>query len=421
MELDDIQNVHMIGSAGVSMSGLANVLEARGIKVSGCDMRTGGHDPAHITKDLDLVVISQAVTPGSPGYTEVEQAERLNVPVQTRAWVIGRLMSVKGKIGVAISGAHGKSTTTAMLAKILVDSGADPTILNGGLIKDLGTSWRVGDGTFVLAEACEYQKQFLQFAPRAVALTNIDAEHLDTFPKGLPQIIRAFRDFVKLIPSNGVLVINGDDKNLRAIAKSAKCKIKAVSEKKPWPGVHLKVPGEHNLLAATLAAHLAHELGISAEVIKTALNNFEGVSRRLELVGENAGVTVYDDYGHHPSELRVVFKTLRELYPKSRLIAVFQPHQAARTKLLFDHFVTVLKEPDIVLLAPVYEVVGRDELVSVTSEDLAHAVGKAAESCADYGAIAARLKQIIKPGDIVVTIGATDIHTVAKQLIKSRK
>ncbi|MFY9484181.1 MAG: cyanophycin synthetase [Patescibacteria group bacterium] len=421
MELDDIKSVHMIGLNGVSMGGLAKVLEARGLAVSGCDFATDGHDPKHITNPpaggLDLVVISQAITPQSPGFKEVAKAQELNIPIKTRAWVIGRLMAEAGKLGVAIAGAHGKSTTTAMLGMILVEAGVDPTIASGAVIKEFNASYRIGNGRHVVAEACEYDKQFLQFVPRAAIITNIDAEHLDTFPKGLPQIIRVFRDFVKLIPGNGVLVINGDDKNLRAVVKSAKCKVKAVSAKEPWPGVHLKVPGEHNILAATLAAHLAHELGIPAQIIKTALNNFKGVGRRLERLGVSGGVTVYDDYGHHPAELAVVFKTLRELYPKVRLIAVFQPHQASRTKLLFDKFVAVLRQPDLVLLAPVYQVVGRDESVSVTSEDLARAVGKSAEFYGDYGAIVSRLKRIIKPGDIVVTVGATNINEVGRGLL----
>lgn len=417
MELTKVHSVHMIGSSGVSMSGLAKVLKSRGVTVTGCDVATDGHNPAHITSGLDLVVISQAITPQSPGFKEVAKAQELNIPVKTRAWVVGRLMQEKGKLGVAIAGAHGKSTTTAMLGIILVEAGEDPTILSGAVIKDLSASYRIGKGRHVVAEACEYEKQFLQFVPRAAIITNIDAEHLDTFPKGLPQIIRAFRDFVKLIPSNGVLVINGDDKNLRAVAKSAKCKVKAVSAKTPWPGIRLKVPGEHNILAATLAAHLAHELGISAEIIKTALNNFKGVSRRLELVGTKDGVTVYDDYGHHPSELAVVFKTLRALYPKARLIAVFQPHQASRTKLLRDQFVTVLRQPDLVLLAPVYQVPGRDEPISVTSDDLARAVGKGAKSHPDYPAITAALRQLIQPGDIVVTVGATNINQVGRGLL----
>lgn len=399
------------------MGGLAAVLGVKGLAVTGCDLVAGGHDPSHITADTDLVVISQAITPQSPGFKEVARAQELNIPVKTRAWVIGRLMAEKGKLGVAIAGAHGKSTTTAMLGMILVEAGEDPTILNGAVVKDLNASFRTGKGRHVVAEACEYDKQFLQFVPRAAIITNIDVEHLDTFPKGLPQIIRAFRDFVKLIPSNGVLVINGDDKNLRAVAKSARCKVKAVSAKEPWPGVHLKVPGEHNLLAATLAAHLAHELGISSESIKTGLNNFKGVGRRLELVSTKNDVTLYDDYGHHPSELAVVFKTLRGLHPGARLIAVFQPHQASRTKLLFDQFIAVLRQPDLVLLAPVYQVPGRDDSVSVTSEDLARAIGKGATSYPDYAAITAVLKQTAKSGDIVVTIGATSINEVGRGLL----
>ncbi|MBI3261414.1 UDP-N-acetylmuramate--L-alanine ligase [Candidatus Berkelbacteria bacterium] len=417
MELNDITSVHLIGNAGVSMSGLAKVLEARGITVTGCDVATNGHDPAHIVSGLDLVVISQAITPQSPGFKEVAKAQELNIPVKTRAWVIGRLMAEAGKLGVAIAGAHGKSTTTAMLGMILVEAGEDPTVVSGAVIKEVNASFRPGRGRHVVVEACEYDKQFLQFVPRAAIITNIDAEHLDTFPKGVPQIVRAFRDFVKLIPSSGVLVINGDDKNLRAVAKSAKCKVKAVSAKEPWPGVDLKIPGEHNVLAATLAAHLAHELGVPAQIIKTALNNFTGLGRRLEQLGVKDGVTVYDDYGHHPSELAVVFKTLRELYPQARLIAVFQPHQANRTKLLFDQFVAVLRQPDLVLLAPVYQVPGRDEPVSVTSEDLARAIGKAATAHPDYSAITAALKQLIKPGDTVVTVGATNINEVGKGLL----
>jgi len=426
MELKDIKRVHLIGIAGVSMAGLAKVLEVRGIEVNGCDLTAGGHDPGHITKDLDLVVISQAITEQSPGFAEVETAQKLNIPVQTRAWLIGRLMQEKGKIGVAIAGAHGKTTTTAMLGMILLEAGLDPTILNGGVIKQLGASpapdgagasWRVGKGPHIVAEACEYEKQFLQFVPRAVILTNIDKEHLDTFPKGLPQIIRAFRDFVKLIPKNGILVINGDDPNLRAVAKSCRCRVKAVSFKRPWPGLRLKLPGEHNLMAANLAAHLAHELGVAHEAAKSALNKFQGVARRLDYLGEKNGVKVYDDYGHHPAELATTFRTLRELHPKSRLIVAFQPHQAKRTKLLFDDFVKALKIPAMVLIAPIFKVAGRDENESVSSEDLAKAVGQSAKSYQDYQSIAASLKKIVQRGDVVLTIGATKVNEAGKQFL----
>lgn len=418
MELKDVQNIHLIGVAGVSMEGVAKVLETAGIKVSGCDLTTGGHDSEHITNNLDLVIISQAISEQSPGYTELKQAQELGVPVKTRAWVIGRLMQEKGKIGVAIAGAHGKTTTTAMVGMILVEAGLDPTILNGGLIKQLKQSWRAGKGPHVVAEACEYQKQFLQFVPRAVILTNLDREHLDTFPKGLPQIIRAFRDFVKMIPSNGVLVINSDDKNLVAVAKSARCKVKTVTVSKPWPGLKLQVPGGHNILAATLAAKLCHELGVSHDIIKRALNTFTGVSRRLELVAQKDGILVYDDYGHHPAELETAFNTLKEQHPKRRLVVIFEPHQAARTKLLFDDFVKVLKVPDVVLLAPVFQVAGRDEKIEVSSDDLAKAVGENTVSLADYGEIVERLRTVAKGNDIVLTIGATKIYEVAQRYLE---
>lgn len=418
MELSAIKKIHLIGIAGVSMQGLAKVLEARGIEVSGCDLTTGGHDPKHITKDLDLVVISQAITERSAGYKEVTRAQGLKVQVRSRAWVIGRLMQEKSKIGVAVAGAHGKTTTTAMVGMILVESGLDPTVLNGGVIKQLGASWRVGKGPHVVAEACEYDKQFLQFVPRAAILTNLDEEHLDTFPKGMPQIIRAFRDFVKLIPKNGVLVINGDDKNLVAVAKSARCKVKTVTATKPWVGLKLKVPGLHNLLNATFAAKLAHELGVNHDVIKRALNKFEGVTRRLDYLGSKNGALVFDDYGHHPAELATVFTTLKEQYPDQRLIAVFEPHQTHRTKRLFKEFVAVLQRPDLAFILPIFEVPGRDEKASVSSKQLAEAVGSRASYVEDYPSAVTALNKNVQNDDVIVTLGATKVYEIAQKFLQ---
>lgn len=462
--LDKISSLYFIGIGGISMGGLAHYFIATGFKVAGSDLTTTGHRPENIRNAKprpDLVIISAAVTPSSPGWVEVEEAKRLHIPVKDRAWLIGELMRQKGAYGIAIAGMHGKSTTTAMLGRILVEAGYDPLILGGAVMSEYGGSVRIPDWVkndkirmendesnpksksrnnsslgnstlirhlnldlrhYLVAEACEYEKQFLQFAPKAVIITNLDKEHLDTYPKGLPQIIRAYRDFIKLVPSNGVAVVNGDDPNCQAVAKSARCQVKFFGQRKLWPGLRLQVIGQFNQLNATAAAHLAHELGIPSHLIQKALNNFVGINRRLQLKGEIGGALIYDDYGHHPTEIRLTLQAIKDRFPTRKVMVVFQPHQFIRTKQLLKEFQDVFRPADQVIIAPIYEVAGRDEPDSISNIEFTSAIKHSQIKLIDatYEKIAESIRSFLNKDTIVVTMGATPIYKVGERLLSSK-
>ncbi|MCL5795462.1 MAG: UDP-N-acetylmuramate--L-alanine ligase [Patescibacteria group bacterium] len=452
---------HFIGIGGVSMSGLAALLFDMGNKVSGCDLKKlkanseklktfVGHDPKHITKDLDGVIVTSAAThQGSPAEKELLEAKKLGIPIIKRSEMIGRLMNEK--IGIAIAGMHGKTTTSTMISLILEKAGLDPTCLIGSNVKEWGTNYRLGKthksnlrgwrGYFV-AEACEYDRAMLDFRPKIAVITNLDTEHLDTYPGGMKDIRQAFKKFIKMLPPNGLLVVWQEDKNLMPLTKAAKCKVKRVSINKPWPGLQLQIPGKHMLLDATLAARVCHELGIDHKIIKEVLNNYTGAGRRFEIKGVKNGITVIDDYGHHPTEIKATIAAASEkllaishlpldkansqkpIAKSQKLIVVFQPHQYTRTKLLFNDFVKAFKGVDKLIITDIYLIAGREpkEARADFSRDLAEAIKKQGidvEYAPTYADIVNRLKKIAKPGDLVLTLGATDIYKVGEKLLNS--
>lgn len=429
---------HLIGIKGSSMSGLVKILEAEGHKVTGSDLDT--HNPKNITNpprraegetgDIDFVVVSAAITPQSKGYVEVEAAKKLEIPVISRSKLIGQLMSKQ--YGIAISGMHGKSTVTAMVGLILEKAGMDPTVLLGAETKEYGNVRISGNKppssvlrppSFFVVEACEYERQFLDFRPKAVIILNIEEEHLDTYPKGLPQIINAFKKFVDLLPKNGILIGNKDDKNQVRVLKSAQCKVKTFSQSKPWPGLKLKIPGKFNLTNATAAARLCHELGVEHKIIKEALNNFTGIKRRMEVKGEKNGILILDDYAHHPTEIKKTLEALKKFYPARRLLVVFQPHQYSRTKLLFHDFGKAFTAADQVILADIFAVPGRDFKKEVKEEDLAREIlenskpKQGALYLGTYPKILSYLQKTAQKTDIIVTMGATQVYEIGEKFL----
>jgi len=419
---------HLIGIAGSSMSGLARILQKRGEQVSGCDLEEiylkgiltqKGHNPTHINKNIDALVTSAAITPSSLAWPEVEKAQQLGVKVISRAKMIGQLM--REKRGIAIAGTHGKTTISAMVTLILKEAGRRPSFLIGGEIKGWGNAdWDEGEDFVV--EACEYGRQFLEFRPVVALISNIEKEHLDTYPRGMPEIKKAFKKFVRLLPKNGLLILWQEEPLTGWLKKSAPCKVKTFSLSKPWPGLSLKIPGEHNLLNATAAARLCHELGVPHSVIKKTLNQFTGVKRRFEIKGEAKGILVVDDYGHHPSEIKATLKGARQWYPSRRIICLFQPHQYARTYHLLKDFTTAFSDCDLLIVTDIFGVPGRDE-VKVTTEELVKAIRQKKkeviylkeEQLLDY------LKQICKSNDLVLTMGATKIYQVGEQFLSFLK
>jgi len=432
---------HFIGIGGVSMSGLAGLLLEMGNEVTGCDIKKiqgkiqafQGHSENHIAKDLDAVIVTAAALhEKSPAKEEIKKAKELKIPVIRRSQMIGKLMS--RKIGIAVSGMHGKTTVSTMIALILERAGFDPSALIGSNVKEWGKSYRLGKGKYFIAEACEYERQMLDFQPKIIVITNLEREHLDTYPKGMKDISQAFGRFIRKLPKDGLLVVWREDSNLMRLAQIAKKrgnKVKEVSRKKIWPGLKLKVQGMHNLLDATFAARVCHELGISNKIIKQSLNDFTGSGRRFEIKGEFNHVTVVDDYGHHPTEIKATIEAAQK-YTKnvtnndSRLIMVFQPHQYTRTKLLFKDFATAFKGVDKLIITDIYLITGREpnEARADFSKELAKEIainGTDVEYISGYDKVLKRLQEIAKPGDLVITQGATDIYRVGEKFLKNTK
>lgn len=425
-------NYHLVGIGGISMSGLSKILKAQGHQVSGCDLTSvksqvssvksyQGHSKNHITKNLDAVIVSAAITPSSAGWVEIEKAKALGIPIISRSKMIGKLMSEPGKIGIAVAGMHGKTTVSAMLTAILKEAGLDPTFLIGGEIPKLDNAG-LGKGKYFVVEACEYARQFLDFRPEIAIITNIEEEHLDTYPGGLLEIKKAFKKFVRLLPKKGLLVLWQEDPATGWLSKCAKAKVKLFSLKSLWPGLKLKIPGAHNILNATAAARLCHEIGVSHQVIKETLNAFPGVKRRFEIKGERKGILVVDDYGHHPSEIQATLASARKFYKDRRIICVFQPHQYSRTKLLLSDFARSFSACDKLIVTEIFAVPGRDEKREITTLDLVNEIKKHQKNVLykkSYDEIIAYLKKEIKRGDLVITMGATKIYEVGEKLLQS--
>ena len=433
---------HFIGIGGVSMSGLAQLVSDMGNQVSGCDLKKlkiknekikifERHSSDHITEDLDgVVVTAAAMHENSPAKAEINKAKELKIPIIKRSEMIGKLMSQK--IGIAVAGMHGKTTVSAMISLILEKAKLDPVCLIGSNIKEWSTNYRYGKGKYFVAEACEYERQMLDFCPKIEVITNIEEEHLDTYPGGIKEIKQAFKKFIKKLPKDGMLIVWYEDKNLMQLAQVAKKRgnvVREVSINKIWPGLNLKVPGKYNQLDANFAARVAHEIGVDSKTIKETLNNFTGAGRRFEIKGVNNHITVVDDYGHHPTEIKATIEAANEYQKskvksqKSKLIIVFQPHQYVRTKLLFKDFVKAFDGIDKLIITDIYLIAGREpaEARADYSKVLVEEIKKRgidAEYISNYDSILNKLKEISKPGDLIITQGATDIYKVGEEFLR---
>jgi UDP-N-acetylmuramate--alanine ligase len=448
--------VHFVGIGGVGMSGLARILHAHGHRVSGSDLERGplvddlgragipvaiGHRAENVPVDVEMVVASAAIRPDHP---EIQAAGALGVPVLKYAQALGRLMARHGR-GIAIAGTHGKTTTTAMIAHILVGAGLDPTLVVGGSIPALGGTSRAGAANVMIAEACEYDRSFLNLAPTHAVVTNIEPDHLDYY-RDLDDIRSAFRDFASAVPAHGAIVVCGEDRGaVRAVSglrapvvrygidesgvdwRGADVELAGgrptyllLRNDEPICGVRLAVPGRHNVLNSLAAIAIAVENGVAPETAARLLGTFTGVNRRFQVVGEVGGASVVDDYAHHPTEISTVIRAARERYPSGRVIAVFQPHQHSRTRQLLGGFASALRDADAVLLPDIYS--ARDteaDKRSVSAHDLVAAIcglGGNASHGASFEAIARDVRAMAGPGDVVLTMGAGDVWKIGRML-----
>ena len=440
------RRIHFVGIGGIGMSGIARVLLNLGCRVSGSDVK-----PTEITRQLsrsgarvftghkaafvdgaDAVVISSAVKPDNP---EVKNARNRGIPVLRRAEMLSELARLK--ITVTIAGCHGKTTTTSMVAMALAKAGADPTMIIGGQLKNIGSNARLGAGDYLVAEADESDGSFLLLSPKVAVVTNIDNDHLDYY-KNMHNVRGAFEEHLRSVPADGAAVVCSDDSELgRLIPELSGNVIRyGLSGRTDWTAknirplpagstfdlVHrgrkiararLSVPGRHNVLNALGAIAAGHFLGFNLKKLLAGLAEFRGVGRRLDRLGEAGGVTFLDDYGHHPTEIRTTLAAVRELY-KGRLIAIFQPHRYSRTKLLQDEFGRAFKAADFVYVDSIYAA-GEKPIAGVSSGLVLRALKRSHVACAPMPR-AVDLARELRRGDVVITIGAGDIWKVGEDL-----
>lgn len=428
VDIKAVNKIHMIGVGGIGMSGLARLFLHERKEVSGSD-----RSPSLITNALEhegvkfsasqtaeninslpgieLVVYTEAMAKDHP---EMAAARALGVPMVNYSDALGLIANQYYLIAVA--GTHGKTTTTAMLIDIFEDAGLDPTAIVGSLRSKTKNNYRAGKSKYFVIEACEYKRDFLAYEPDILVITNIEAEHLDYY-KDLDDIQVAFRELAMRVRPGGVVVAQAADPNVSPVLEGLNVE---VVDYKPYLDLELplKVPGVHNRMNAAAARTVAYKVGIADETTKTALSNFAGTWRRFEYKGILNGAPVYDDYGHHPTELTATMNGARELYPDKKLIVVFQPHLYSRTAELFDNFVAALSLADKVIVTHVYD--ARDTgKQGVTGETLAEAVAKTNSETAyieSFDDVVSELKSSVTDNDVILIMGAGDVTEVAAEL-----
>lgn len=448
------QHIYFIGIGGISMSGLAEILAARGCLVSGTDIKETpvtkhlqslgitvhfGHAAENITDDLDYVIYTAAIHPGNP---ELEAAKAKHIPLMDRAHLLGQIMAEYGS-SVAVAGTHGKTTTTSMVSEILLAAEADPTITVGGILPTIGSNLRIGHSPYFVAEACEYFDSFLQFQPLVGVILNVESDHLDYF-KTLENIRRSFHAFAQRIPQRGLLVISSDIPQVEELTEGLACTVETFSLSCPadWQAreivheadgknsfsvyykdaffarISLNVPGEHNITNALAAIAAAHFLGITPQDCQRGLQHFIGTERRFQRKGEKNGVTVIDDYAHHPTEIKAALAAAKKVQ-HSVTWCIFQPHTYSRTKFLFDDFGEAFADADKIIIADIYA--AREALdPSITAQMLAERIaaeGKDARYVGDFDAIRAYLEENCQSGDLLLTVGAGDVFKIGEDFL----
>jgi len=454
-----VQHIHFVGIGGAGMCGIAEVLLNLGYRVSGSDLSESattkrlsdlgaviqiGHDAKHIG-NAEAVVISTAVAGNNP---EVLAARAAHIPVIQRAVMLGELMRLKQ--GIAIAGTHGKTTTTSLVASVLAEGGLDPTFVIGGKLNSAGVNARLGQGDFIVVEADESDASFLQLFPAMEVITNIDADHMDTYQHDMARLKQTFVQFTQRMPFYGIAVLCIDDANVRDIIPFVSQPIlryglsvdadirasdveavgtqmtftvhrKAIRRHGAQPGplnIRLNLPGKHNVLNALAAIGIATELGVSDEAIIKALAQFSGVGRRFQHFGEiklkgGGHFTLIDDYGHHPVEMNATLAAARGAYPNRRLVLAFQPHRFTRTRDCFGDFVQVLRQFDAVVLTDVYPA-GEARIPGADSKSLIKALGKSipTQLVEQVKEIPVILGTLLQDGDVLITMGAGSISQV---------
>ena len=447
-----IQHIHFVGIGGIGMSGIAEVLLNLGYQVSGSDVKESevtrrlaalgceisyGHRKENV-READVVVLSSAVRKGNP---EVEVAEQRLIPVIPRAEMLAELMRMK--VGIAIAGTHGKTTTTSLIATVLAAGGLDPTVVIGGRLNSIGSNARLGQGDFLVAEADESDGSFVKLMPTIAVVTNIDADHLDYY-SSIDEIKEAFLIFLDKLPFFGLAVLCLDHPNVQSLIPRLKKRFTTyglttqadyqakeivfdeffttfdvLHQRKEVGRLRLQMPGLHNVYNALATVATAFEFDIPFEVIQESLGDFKGIQRRFQIKGEKKGILVVDDYGHHPVEIMATLKAARSGW-KRRVVAVFQPHRYSRTQALFKEFLSAFYDADVLVLTDIYPA-GEDRIEGVEAKNLFEGIREYGHRDVAYipnkREIAEHLLRIVKPGDLVMTLGAGDITQISDELL----
>lgn len=447
-------HIHFVGIGGIGMSGIAELLLNLGYKVSGSDISSSditrrlerlggiifkGHSEEQI-HGADVVVTSSAV--GSEN-SEVVAAVRASVPVIPRAEMLAELMRLK--YSVAIAGAHGKTSTTSIVASVLAKGGLDPTVVIGGKLKSIDSNALLGEGDYIVAEADESDGSFLKMSPTIAVVTNIDREHLDYY-KGLNHIQEVFLNFIEKIPFYGLAVLCLDNEPIQEIIpniqkrfttygmstqadfrakdvvfEGLKSRFKVYHLGMLLGEILLNLPGIHNVYNSLASIAVGTELDIPFDVIKSALQTAEGVQRRLEIKGEKKGVTVVDDYGHHPTEIKTTLEAARKCWPDRRIVVVFQPHRYSRTQALFDDFTRAFYQSDLLVVLPIYSA-GEKEIKGVDGQALFEGIRlhghREVVYMQNFETAVSHLKEVLTPNDIMLTLGAGDVWKVGEMLLE---
>ncbi len=444
---------HFIGIVGAGMSGLARIMLARGEKVSGCDLVDSpvvralreagaevfvGHSPAHLREGVDVVVVSAAVPEDN---VELCAARERGLTVLTRGELLARLMA--GYKGIAVAGSHGKTTTTSMISLVLASCGLDPTCVIGGEVRDIGGNARLGKGEYFVAETDESDGSFLLLVPYIAVVTNIDNDHLDYY-REVGKIEEAFSRFLARLQPGGFAVLCTDDPRVRRLAAEARRPVVTyglggeaeytaqITELAGFSSfsrvfrrgeclgeLKLAVPGAHNVQNALAAVAVAEKLGLPFPEVAAALASFRGVRRRFQLVSDAGGVLIVDDYAHHPTEIATLLQAARAL-PRERLLVVFQPHRYTRTLLLREEFGGAFRGADLVVVVPLYPA-GERPIPGVSAELIAAEVARKGQRVISLGGLAEAVEFLVRevrPGDLVLTVGAGDVWRVGEDLAR---
>jgi UDP-N-acetylmuramate--alanine ligase len=450
MNLDKIKNIHFVGIGGIGMSGIAEILHGRGMTVSGCDLKRSssttllasrgvdihiGHNPAHLA-GVDAIVVTAAVRGAN---IEVDAAREEGIEVIRRKDLLAAIVNEKRAVGV--SGTHGKTTTSAMIATVLEDAGLDPTIIIGGMLRNFASNAKSGNGDVIVVEADEYDRTFHELRPEIAVITNIEADHLEYYGS-FENIVEAFRIFTEHVRPGGAIIGCVDDPAVEALLdRRGRSKDAKVIRYGLGPGADLTtrnltfdergssfevegvgffklfVPGEHNVRNALATIAVARALGVGHDAIAAGLAKFLGVDRRFQILGDYNGALVVDDYAHHPTEIRATLSAARSGYPRRRVVALFQPHLYSRTRDFASEFGSSLTGADVALVAPIYA--AREQPIDgVSSRMIAESVEGIEFIDRSHDEIINELRRRLQPNDVFIAMGAGDVHEIAEALVR---